>query len=385
MALTPEQIAQYHARGVAHGKETKGFLSNIFAGGQKKAAEIEASTPTAEERLEPVAEATEDLAAAGAEHVEGERDVVAANRAAALGETAEQKIGQAKAGLGFDISSYAAQAGLTDVQETIDKTREGIADLPEQVQGAFDEQQKTLDAGLDEARAGLGEQRTDALAGVMAGRAGAMDAAVSSIHGATQQQMADIDAQVQQGVLSPSQATAMKSKIKMGASMQLSAAVGQTAHMFTQTQAQVATSFGNMFTGMESQFGQAQAQFGAQAAGAFGQANVAKAGFNTELTKLDAQATASRDAVLSQNAAARGAFVNAGDQNNIAMMDYTQDTYVSAYPVAINNLTAQRDLAGDYIRSDEFKKSLDLMLQNMEETDKNNLINLGLTALQLFL
>jgi hypothetical protein len=385
MALTPEQIEQYRQRGVTHGKETKAFLSNIFAGGQKKAAEIEASTPTAEERLEPVAQATEDLATAGEEHVAGERDVTAENLERARTQERDQERGQAVGMDKFNEADLAAEVGLKDVQRTIDDTRKGIDTLPEDVKAEFDEGQKKLDAGLDAARTGLGEQRTEALSGVMQGRASAMDAATDSIHGAINQQISQIDAQVQQGTLSPSQAQMMKHKVKMGGAMQLSAAVGQTAHMFTQTQAQVATSFGSMFTQFEGTAAQVQGQFGAQAAGAFGQANAAKAQFNTELTKLGAQAVASRDATLSQNAAARGAFINAGDQNNIAMMDYTQDTYVSAYPVAINNLTATRDLAGDYIRSDEFGKSLAVMMQNLDETEKNNLWNIGIEVIKQFL
>jgi hypothetical protein len=170
----------------------------------------------------------------------------------------------------------------------------------------------------------------------------------------------------------------MKAKIKMGASMQLSAAVGQTAHMFTQTQAQVATSFGQMFTSMESMAGQVTGQFGATAAGAFGQTQVALGQINVALTNTDAQATASRNAALSSNAAARSSAQNMNDSAGIAMMEYTQDTYVSEYPYAVNDLTAINNLAGQLIQADEMQKVLHLMEQAAKkETQRGRLTVLG--------
>jgi hypothetical protein len=116
-----------------------------------------------------------------------------------------------------------------------------------------------------------------------------------------------------------------------------------------------------MFTQFESTATQVQGQFGATAGSVFGQAQVAAGKFNVELTGLEAQATAHRDTVLSQNAATRATFQNMSDQSNIAMLDYTQDTYVMTTPVAINNLQAQHMLLGDFMKSDQGQQMIDLM------------------------
>lgn len=339
-------------------------------------------TPTTEERLEPIAEATQTLAEVGQESLEGERGVQEENLEAAQTESDRQQAGQ-EAALGkFDEADTAAQAGLEGIQGEIQDTRDLVDALPGKVRDEFDFQRRSLDASLDQARTGLEGKSGDALAAVMTGRAGAMEAATASIHGATREQMSNIDAQVQQGTLSPSQATAMKAKIRMGASMQLSAAVGQTAHAFTQTQAQVATSFGNMFTSFEGTAAQVTGQFGTAAAGAFGQAQAASAQFNVALTNLDAQATASRDAMLSTNATARSVAQNMNDNAGTAMMAYTEDTYISEYPYAVNNLTAITDLMNSYIRSDEFQK----VVANMDKAAKaewmRGLLGVGGTILQ---
>ncbi|KKN80442.1 hypothetical protein LCGC14_0330350 [marine sediment metagenome] len=341
--------------------------------------------PTPEDRIDEVAVATDELETSGEENFEGEETVQEENLDRARLQETDQRTTQVKAGLKFDISDYAAQEGLENTEKQIVLDRDKADDLPGDVKAEFAEQEVKLDAVMDSARTGLSGQREDALSKVMDGRAGAMDAAVSSIHGATRQQMSDIDAQVQQGILSPSQATAMKAKIKMGASMQLSAAVGQTAHLFTKTQADVGTAFGNMFTSMENQFASTKGSFGEAAAGAFGQANVAKAGINAELTKIGATATADRNAILSANAAARGAFVNSGAQNNLAMMEYTQDTHISDYGYAMNDLTARTDLARMYIQSDEFKQQMGILMENMEQVERDNFINMMGTVLGVVL
>jgi hypothetical protein len=162
----------------------------------------------------------------------------------------------------------------------------------------------------------------------------------------------------------------------MGGAMQLSAAVGQTAHLFTQTQAQVATSFGSMFTQCEGTAAQVQGQFGATAGSVFGQSQVAASKFNTELTALEAQATAHRDTTLSQNAATRATFQNMNDQNNLAMMDYTQDTYVSAYPMAINNLQAQSMLLGDFMKSEHGQAAIEYMRKQAKTAQVGGLIDM---------
>ena len=341
--------------------------------------------PTPEDRIDEVAVATDELETSGEENFEGEETVQEENLDRARLQETDQRTTQVKAGLKFDISDYAAQEGLENTEKQIVLDRDKADDLPGDVKAEFAEQEVKLDAVMDSARTGLSGQREDALSKVMDGRAGAMDAAVSSIHGATRQQMSDIDAQVQQGILSPSQATAMKAKIKMGASMQLSAAVGQTAHLFTKTQADVGTAFGNMFTSMENQFASTKGSFGEAAAGAFGRANVAKAGINAELTKIGATATADRNAILSANAAARGAFVNSGAQNNLAMMEYTQDTHISDYGYAMNDLTARTDLARMYIQSDEFKQQMGILMENMEQVERDNFINMMGTVLGVVL
>lgn len=380
-------LARVRERGAARrtARQERRATRQARAAARRGGGEPKEETPTAEERFEPVVEGGEELEAAGEKHVAGQEEVIEENVAEAKAKEAEMEADREAALKEFDEADVAAEEGLADIQGEISTTREAVDAMPEQVKGEFDRQQEKLDVGFEQARAGLAGKEESALGNVMKGQANAMDAAVAGIHGATRQQIADIDAQVQQGMLSPSQAAAMKSKIKMGASMQLSAAVGQTAHAFTQTQAQTAASFGNMFTQFESAAAQVQGQFGAQAAGAFGQAQQASAALNTKLTEVDAQATAHRDTMLSQNAAARGAFQNAGDANSIAMMDYTQDTYVSAYPMAINNLTARTNLAHDLIKSDQFQQSIGLLMQNMEETKRNNFIQKLFGLAELFL
>ena len=375
-AANPSQPYQPpRVRGIA------GILGRIGERGRARQAARQAQrgggitgqgTVTAEERLEPVAEGVEELEAAGEEHLAGETGVIAANKAEAEAAEREMERGREVGKEKFDEASAAAEAGLTDIQEEIDTTRAAVDAMPDKVRAEFDAREIKLDAELERARTGLAGKEESALANIMSGQASTTDAAVAGIHGATRQQIADIDAQVQQGTLSPSQAAAMKSRIKMGASMQLSAAVGQTIHAFVQTEAQTAASFGNMFTQFESAATQVQGQFGAQAAGAFSQTVQASGQLNAALTGMDAQATASRDAMLSQNAGARGAFVNAGDANSITMMDYTQDTYVSPIPMAINNLTARTDYAHDLIRSDEWEKSFGLLEQHMDEVEREN-------------
>ncbi len=372
-------------------KPQQSLLGRVAQRGKDRASRREArrtaregpQTPTTEERLAPVVEATQDLKELGEESVAGERDVVSENLDVARAEEAEQEAGQETALGKFDAADSAAEEGLTDVQRQIQETRDLAGGIPEKVKAEFDAQRETLDQGLEKARTGLEGKSDEALSNVMTGRAGAMEAATASIHGATRQQMSEIDAQVQQGILSPSQATAMKAKIKMGASMQLSAAVGQTAHMFTQTQAQVATSFGQMFTSMESMAGTVTGQFGAQAAGAFGQTQVALGQINVALTNTDAQATASRNAALSSNATARASAQNMNDTAGISMMEYTQDTYVSEYPYAVNNLTAMTDLAGSLIRADEMTQVLHLMEQAAKKEEQRGRLTVLGSILQM--
>lgn len=366
------------------------FLVNVgIVGGRRGQGGIpkagEEGPTSAEQHLEPVAEGIKELEAAGEEDVKGQEAVIAENRAAAQAESEEMKLDQRDVEGKFDAADLAADVGLDHVRRTVSETRTGVDLLPGEVRKEFDRQQVTLDAALEPGRAGIAGQRNEAVAGVMAGQANAMDAAVSSLHGATRQQIADIDAQVQQGTLSPSQAQVMKNQVRMGSAMQLSAAVGQTAHMFTQTEADVATSFGEMFGQFESQAVHAQGQFGAAAGSAFGNAQAASAQFNTELTGIDAQATAHRGTLLSQNVAARATFNYNKDTHNMAMMDYTADTYVSAYPMAMNNLTAVWDLASDYIKSEQHEKGIALMMQNMDETQKNNLFNMVWGGIQAIL
>lgn len=317
-------------------------------------------------------QAVTDLAAAGEADIAGQREVIEQNRLAAEAERASMELEQAGTMRTITWADDAAKQGLTDVQGQIEATREEIARMPEKVQTEFDRQQTRIDTGLEQARTGLAEQRTEALGNVMQNQGMVMEAAVQGIHGGIRQQISAIDAQVQQGIISPSQATMMKSQIRMGGAMQLSAAVGQTAHLFTQTQAQVATSFGSMFTQFEGTAAQVQGQFGATAGSVFGQVQVAASKFNTELTALDAQATAHRDTMLSQNAATRATFQNMNDVNNMAMLDYTQDTYVLETPVAINNLQAEHMLAGDFFKSEHGQQMLEIMRENQQLTQQGS-------------
>ena len=391
--MPPSQ--QGSTSGVRAGQAIRGFLGGIFGRGRRnqqnqpsgvtgdpKAEAQAAFDQSIEGRIQPVAGATADLEAAGQRDLERGEEAIATNRADAQELAGQQERGQKVAAGAFDRADTAAQQGLEDIQSKIEGTREEISRLPGEVQVEFDRQQQTLTQGMDAARVGLGGQRSEALANVMQGRGSAMDAAVASIQGVQNDQIAAINAQVQQGTLSPSQASLMKSKVKMASPMQLSAAVGQTAHMFTQTQAQVATSFGNMFTQFESTASSVQGQFGAAAGGAFASAQTASAQFNTALTGMDTQATAHRDAVLSQNAAARGAFQNANDVHNMNMLDYTQDQFMMHTPVAMNNLTSQRDLAGDYIKTDQGQQMLDLMRENQELTRQGGWINMLMSMAQ---
>ncbi|KKL03715.1 hypothetical protein LCGC14_2623360, partial [marine sediment metagenome] len=102
---------------------------------------------------------------------------------------------------------------------------------------------------------------------------------------------------------------------------------------------------------------------------------VAASKFNTELTGLEAQATAHRDTVLSQNAATRATFQNLSDQHNMAMLDYTSETYISGYPMAINDLQAQHMLLGDFMKSDQGQKMIDLMREQGQWAQIGGIIN----------
>lgn len=357
------------------------FGAALMGRGRKKAG---VKTPTAQERMEPVIEAREGIDVAQEADIEGMRAAEAANQARAQAELDEAKLEQEAVGEKFDVADVAAEEGLKEVQEQIEATREGVNKLPEEVQQEFDYQQTKIDEGLEQARTGLGEQRTEALNNVMDGRASAMDAAVASVHSASRQQIASINAQVQQGTLSPSQAEAMKAQVRMGASMKLSAAVGQTAHMFTQTQAETATAFGQQFTQMESQAIQSQGVFGATAAGTFSNAMSAAAQFNVQLTALDAQATSQRNASLSQNATARATFQNNNDLYGMGMQDYTQDMYIGTAAAAINSYNTEFEVMGALVRSDEFLHTMELMRKSEKAANWGNIMNIGMDLIKLF-
>jgi hypothetical protein len=293
--------------------------------------------------------------------------------------------GQAAVAGKIDEADVAAEEGLEDIQGDIADTRDVVNAMPDDVKTEFDAYGDKLDTAIEEAQTGLEGQRGEALAGVMDGRADAMDAAVSSIHGATQQQIANIDAQVQQGTLSPSQADAMKSRIRMGSSMQLSVAVGQTAHAFAATQAQVATSFGQMFTQMEGTSQQVMGQFGAAAGQAFAAATTAMGQFNVALTDIGAQAVGRRDASRSNNAATRATFNYNSDMANLQMMDYTQDSVVLGTPMAVNSLNWIQDAAGMVISDREFQTSIDLMMKAYEAQKQSGWVGTFLAFVESFI
>jgi len=318
--------------------------------------------------LDRTVAAADDVASTGKRDVE--RGQTAADKATedAKAESDEMKLGQGENVDALDTASANATAGDLDNQALIETTRDRIATLPEDVQTAFDDNKGDMDDAIDAGRAGIDTRESDALGKVMDGRAGAMDAAVASIHGALRNQMSQIDAQVQQGTLSPSQATAMKAKIRMGGSMQLSAAIGQTTLAFNKLEADVATSFGNMFTTFETNATNAEAQFGAAAAGAVGQANIAKGELNNALTAMSAQSRATRDATISNNLATRSTFVNNNDAHNMAMLDHTDDEVILAQPSAINSYTSYADTFSTLTKTEHGQAMLELMKDNADLT-----------------
>lgn len=338
-----------------------------------------------EGRLGEVEKAGQGIADAGAEDIAGQEGVNQSNKdradAIALGMRTGQDVATGK----FDAADTAAQTGLEDVQGQIDTTRDQVNKMPEKVKGEFDRHGAKLDASLNAARTGLSGMRTEALASVVQGQGAAMDAAVAGIHSATRQQISDIDSQIQQGTLSPSQGQAMKAQIRMGGAMQLSTAVGQTIHMFKETEAQVATSFGNMFTQFEGQAAATLGQFGAAAGGAFAQSQTAAAQFNTQLTNISSQAVANRDTILSQNASARAAAQNANDTVNMSMLDYTADLWVQRTPVAINNYTVANDLFSSWVKTDQGQQMLDNMRQSQKTADMMGGLNFVSSLVQAFL
>ncbi|KKL98483.1 hypothetical protein LCGC14_1823980, partial [marine sediment metagenome] len=151
---------------------------------------------------------------------------------------------------------------------------------------------------------------------------------------------------------------------------------------FAATQAQVATSFGQMFTQMEGTSQQVMGQFGAAAGNAFAAATTAMGQFNVALTQLDAQATAQRDTTLSNNAATRATFNYNNDMGNLAMMDYTQDYAVLGTPMAINSLNWTTEAAGLVISDREMTASIDLMMQAYEVEKQQGAIGTFLAFLE---
>jgi hypothetical protein len=346
--------------GTPGGRFAIGLRGGPSAYGGRKTGESGQSSEI-DERLGQVEEAGDELRTAQEEDIAGQEEVNQLNKDRARALATGMEAGQQAALEKFDTADAAAETGLREVRGSIEETREQINKMPEKVQGEFDRQQTRLDSGLEAARSGIAGRETSALASVVQGQGAAMDAAVAGIHGAMRQQTAAIDAQVQQGTLSPSQAQSMKTQLRMGGAMQLSTTVGQTIHMFKQTEAQVATAFGSMFTQFESTAQQVQGQFGAAAGGAFAQATAAASQFNTQLTQLDGQITANRDARLSQNAGARAAAQNANDTIQMSMLDYTADQYVQRTPAAINNYTVANDLYSNWMRNDQFQQSIEMM------------------------
>ncbi len=324
------------------------------------------------------------VASTGQRDVERGQAAADTNQEAAVVESDEMKLGQ-EAGIDkLDDANVDIVQGDLDNQKLIEATRTDLEGLPPAVQAAFDLNKGDMDTAIDAGRAGIETREADALGRTMEGRAGAMDAAVASIHGALRNQMSAIDAQVQQGTLSPSQATAMKAKIRMGGSMQLSAAIGQTTLAFNKLEADVATSFGNMFTTFETNVTNAEGQFGATAAGAVGQANIAKGELNNALTDMSAQSRASRDAAISNNLATRSTFVNNNDSHNMAMLDHTDKETILAQPAAINSYTAMADTAAAMNKDENQQAALEFMMQNYEDTKANDKFNFWFTAVTQF-
>ncbi len=360
-------------------KERDAFNTSVT-----EAERMQSGVPPSTEILGEAVNQATGVVTTGQQDVLRSQGAVDQNQQDAISEMEEMK-NQQNANVGtLDSANQAVVAGDDSTQAAIADTSDAISRLPQTIQSEFDRQRLTMEESIDYGRIGIDSKESDAIGAVLEGRAGAMDAAVAAIHGDLRAQMSQIDAQVQQGTLSRSQAVAMKAKIRMGGTMQLSAAIGQTTLAFNKLQADVATSFGNMFATFEANATSTEAQFGATAAGAFGQANIAKGELNNALMDMSAQSTQSSNATIANNLATRSQFVASNDTHNMAMLDHTDKEVILAQPAAINGYTAMMDTFMALAKDENVRETLSMMKENMENTEDNQRWLMVMTFLEQF-
>lgn len=271
---------------------------------------------------------------------------------------------QKEAEAGFGRAEAAAEAGLGEVRETIDQTREQVSQIPGQVQAEFDRQQKGFTEQLTRAEGLIGAQRDEALSNVMEGRASAMDAAVQTMHGQINQAVSQIDQMVVTGQLSPAQAQSMKMQARMSGAMAISPAIGATVHQFTESQARVAVDFGNMLTTVETVGMQVGGEMRVAAGGEFAASQRAVGELNVRLTELDATSTDQRNSQISTIAADRAAAFGANDQTRIAMLDHLAESIVLTSPAAMNNYSSAQNILETETRMGHMDAYLGIMREN---------------------
>jgi len=320
--------------------------------------------------LDPLRDVGEALRAAGEEDISEQKRTEADRLAGAQALQDRLDIRQETAESGFDRAEKMIEAGAGEIHHLVDDTRSAIKDIPEQVRGEFDRQQTIAQDRLKHAEGLVGVAKTEALSNVMQGQAAAMDAAVQTMHGQVNQAVSQIDAMVQTGQLSPAQAQSMKMQARMSGAMAIAPAIGATVHQFTQTQAQVATDFGNMLTSIETTGMQVSGAIGVAGGEAFAASSQAVGEMNVKLTEIDAQAMGQRSALLATNVANRAAAFNMNDQTMITMLDHLAETAILTTPAAINNYQAINNLVSTEIRMGHMDEALDIMRENIEVANK---------------
>lgn len=369
-------------RASAPHKAFTGFLSNVFGQGQKKSTPAGPKSPSTGE---VAAEELEDISVAGAEGTK-EREQALATEAEGLGETIEAD--KVRAENVFNTADQTASQIVTHTRQSTEAARESFENMPERVKGVFQENQAKLDTVLASGREGLTEQRTDTLGRVMEGQTMAMQAAVHGFQSELRTQNANIDRMVVTGDLSPSQAQMMKMQGGMKAAMDIGPAIGQTIGMFRQMEADVGTSFGNMFASMESVGAQTTAQLGAAGGAAFTQAETARGQFNTQLAGIESQASVHRASQYSINATNRAQAVATFDTLGLEVMDFRADRYAAITEADQNRFTNRMDVASMALRIENMDKYIEMMKEHEAAAKSNALFNdimgIGQLALGLF-
>jgi len=354
------------------------ILGGIFGGRplgeqEEDTREVGVGTPLGTapaDPLDPLRDVGEELRAAGEEDISEQKRTEADRLAQAEGTSTEIERRQKEAEAGFTRAETTTETGLTEIRDTIQQTRGEISRLPQRVAAEFERQGGKLQEQLTHAEGMVGTQRDEALSNVMQGRAAAMDAAVQTMHGQVNQAVAQIDAMVVTGQLSPAQAQSMKMQARMSGAMAIAPAIGATTHQFTQTQAEVAIEFGSMLTSVETTGLQEGGAMGVAAGQAFTATSQAVGELNVRLTELDAQATNQRNVQISTIVADRAAAFATNDTTRIAMLDHLAETAILTTPAAINNYQAINNLVSTEIRMGHMDETLDIMHENVEMANK---------------